>query len=367
MIAAAQAGAARRGAVHHKATRKLVVFPQTWESIQATSLATNAATIRDRTAQFDYCMVNCSAAIYNTFSSNQSVTLGTLQSQFATFDAADFDDMRFLFFVRSSISDIPKFDTDAHWTNMASNLTAIANFCKDHPLIDGFYYDYEYYGGSPYWFNYPVSGDLSGQSLAQARATVQERSRVLWAAFLAVWPDPILSSTHGPGYSCAGYHTYFGTGGWTITHNDVHTSNELTGAFFTGMMEAVADAGHHAVLHDGGELYGMRTAADVNRARDWAQYVFPETCTDIVLSGMRPKYRASAAQMVYDGNDYTDFSLLPAATIQSMVRHALRYAGGIVPYYTEKHEWVGYTSSGKPTVPTEYLDAMAEGRRLGRL
>lgn len=357
-------------------SRKLSLFLQSPPHMaEITSLRANVVA---RTDQFDLFHVRSLNAWQNIFHPTNVLNQSAMESELATFEAQDWGDMKFILQIQTGGTAID-FSNNAHWANIVSNLQKIGAVYADSPLFTGIFWDWEYYGGT-YWFNDTTAVGLSG-TLAQKCVTVQSRFKQLMNGLLDNWPDVLLSTSHGAGSGTSASYYHLGTGGWTISHNDVAFANELMSPAFIGCMEAVADRGHIATLYDGGEYYGVRDAADMVRVRDWQQVLMPRNpqppsgtwVSTLFQPGMADKYRAGSNIGLFDRSDYpgtspegvSQWGLLPAATFTTMIEAAMQNIPGLTWLYTEHHDWIGI--GHKTAVPSNYLDAVAEGRRLGRL
>lgn len=372
---------ARRGRGHTPLSGKLGLFTQSPPAMSEVSSV--AASIRAlRPNHFDYYHLRSANAWQNIISPSNVINQATLQSEVDTFEGSDFDDMRFIFQMQTGGEGGLNFSTNGDWTNSASNMAKIGTVIGSSPLFDAIYWDWEYYGGSTYWFNESTAAGLSG-TVDQKSDQVKDRFEELMNGLLSTWPTARLITSHGPSGGMGSAYDWIGEGGWNISHNDVSGVNRFMASAFTGMMRAVDAAGHKAILFDGGQQYGIRTEADTNRVREMQQIIVPrnpdpggsDTYTPTLMSDMTGKYRVGVCQGVYDRSDYPNgtapegpeydqFETLPASSLTQMITSAMHQT-----HYTWLYceTWQFTDINWLTDATTEVRDAVAEGLRLGRL
>ncbi|MDL2341839.1 MAG: Ig-like domain-containing protein [Patescibacteria group bacterium] len=254
-------------------------------------------------------------------------------------------------------------DTTANWDIMAANMGNLAKALAAKGQFDGIMIDPEFYGtggspwnygtsSSPAWTFSTTAGATPGMQPAEAIAAAQDRGHRVMEAVKANWPSANVLTFHGPyvsepktGAALAGF------------YNDVAFVNEMMGPFEVGMMQSAA--GSSITYHDGGELYGARTAADFQAAYNWQKTGLADSGTNIMPSSFASTYKSTvhASIGVYDKDILaTGYPLLSTSTWQNLLTLAMEREDNYVWTYTETYDWMR-SGSGKPAVPQAYIDA----------
>lgn len=273
--------------------------------------------------------------------------------------------------VRISLHDELDWADDELWATIADNSEKLASALRrsGRPYV-GIWFDNEFYGegDSPWnygqshdaWEESDTEGAMPGVPPEEAREQARRRGAQVMQAMARGWPDLAVIVLFGPWISEPATTTALSGAG--LHWNDISWANELSGPFFMGMVETAASAPPARVI-DGGEYYDARSAEDYRAFRAWQDRGFLENATsppDPITADAYDE-AVTSALAVYDRDQTDDFRVQDAETIGELTRIALEETEEYAWLYTEEHEWAP-SESGKPPVPQEYVDAVADAR-----
>jgi hypothetical protein len=223
------------------------------------------------------------------------------------------------------------------WSVPIQNFANCAAALRDAGMT-GICFDNEQYAAP--WGDYPAGAKYYQQhSLDDYRAQMRLRGQQVMAAMVAVFPNIVVITLHGPYISEPAAPAALGFPQW-------QSGNMLLGPYYAGFMEGV---GTSAALNvDGGELYTLRTPSDFLGTYNWRKFDEP---SDAVNSPVIPpadravwSQRISISYGVYDqpfGGAPMDASIL-----QTTLTNALAQADHYVWFYTERATFLLPPSAG---------------------
>jgi hypothetical protein len=233
------------------------------------------------------------------------------------------------------------------WAVVVRNFGFLARAVREAGL-KGVYFDNENYGVK--WANYPAGVAQPRKSLAEYQAQARLRGRQVMEAMVAVFPDIVVLTLHGPYIS--------EPKAPSPLFPSWHLTNRLLGPFFAGFVEG---AGDRAVCVDGGELYHLRKEDDFRRSYDWRRTTFPSDRVD--CAWLTPDVRAAWPRRVEIAFGVYDRPLDPP-TLKHVVAAALRRTDRYVWLYVEGRTFLAPPDRGG--AEDEVVDAVRRGREDGR-
>jgi len=214
------------------------------------------------------------------------------------------------------------------WEVALQNFENLGRAIKDAGLR-GIVIDNEQYSSK--WGNYPDGAKYKDKSLREYKDFARFRGEEIMAALQAGFGGVEVMSLHGPYVSDSAAPPALGFPQW-------QTANELLGPFHEGLINGSAGG----VVHDGGELYTLRTADEF-----------------IANAGYRRAHWAGGISFgVYDkafGGKAMDSTIL-----QTTLRNALEAADKYVWLYAEGRTYLKPAEAGGAT--WDWVHAVREAR-----
>jgi hypothetical protein len=216
--------------------------------------------------------------------------------------------------------------------------------------------------------------------LIPCRAAALQAGEAVMDAVLEVWPGAQMMSMFGPWLSTNLTHQH------VPFKRDFAKDNPVVGSFLVGWISSLHK--HQAKLAqltpqqrqrtttysplflDGAEGYGFSNLSDVLQLKKWLKYGMPTT--DLVPADLKAAYPSleTVSPGVYDfPKQYHGRGPGTPKMWQSDLMASLRGMdpAGVTWAYSEKYDWFGMKSCGKPRVPKEWIDATVEAKKLGQL
>lgn len=235
------------------------------------------------------------------------------------------------------------------WAVVIRNFGILARAAREAGL-KGIYFDNENYGAR--WADYPSGVAQPRKPLADYQAQARLRGKQAMEAMVAVFPDIVVLSLHGPYVS--------EPRAPAPLFPSWQKSNLLLGPFFSGFVEG---AGPRARCVDGGELYHLRKDDEFRRSSEWRKESLPSDRVNCAY--LPPAVRArwpstvEIAFGVYD-QPFGGQGMDPA-TLKSSLAHALRRSDRYVWLYVEGPTMLLPSDRGGAGAP--WVEAIRQARK----
>ena len=251
---------------------------------------------------------------------------------------------------------------DTQWKNIVANLGALGTAARDASGFDGIFFDTEYYGnGTGPWRTVDQSSLM--QDTAATRQLYSSRGQDLARTLGATWPDAVLLSTYGPwlGVDATAEEGFTG-----LSYVNVAFANRLLTPFLLGFIQS--SVGSRLRYVDGGELYGLRTGSDFERAYQWMKTGLADSAVvRDQTPGLTPRWpeAVGVAFGVYD-SEVKSGKFAPLATdeLATAIAAALDRTDRYVWTYSDRYDWVGGGPDATPPPPPALTDALHQVVRV---
>lgn len=241
---------------------------------------------------------------------------------------------------------------DAAWAQVARNWAVIGTVAAQTGFT-GILFDNEEYQGR--WSNFPEDYNASEatRGLAAYQAKASQRGRELMAVLARVMPLADLAVAHGPYLSVPA--TPGQPAAIALQAGDF-TNSELSGPFFTGLLEG---AGPDNSLTDAGELYALRSGADFQHSFDYRNADLPGLIPWAVDPAALANWAARVDQghMIYTAEFPQGYAQTPDSFAQT-VANAMAHSEGAVFVYTESEL---FTWLDPASLPADWREALEQG------
>ena len=238
---------------------------------------------------------------------------------------------------------------DAAWAQVTENWRLLAKVAHDTGFT-GILFDNEEYQGQ--WDNFPddFPNAVPGKTMQDYRDKAVDRGAQIMAAVAQEFPEGTIGVAHGPYVS-----TPAGVPGFPafpFNQSGDWSDQELSGAFFTGLLEQLGPKMH---LLDGGELYMLRSAADFAQSFEYRNSVLPGA----IPWQFDPVARANWAKLVDQAHivytaEYPSGFIQTPATIVNTLLNAFDHSEGAVFLFSDSG--FGWFEPGK--TPAGWISAV---------
>lgn len=231
-------------------------------------------------------------------------------------------------FVLTYVMNVDPFDS---WADVIDNWVTLAQVSRDVGMT-GFIFDNEPYNGEVWIYPRDVK-HAAAYSLAQYQEQYRQRGKELMTALMGVWPELRFLVMHGP------YLSDRRTPDYVVLDQGAVTDRDLSGFFFTGLLEAAAGP---AKVIDGGEVYQYRSPSDFSNSYRYRKQTMPALAGGpLIPASLRPLWpsKSDIAFGVFDEQWIPEYPM-NLDIFETTLTNALRQADSYVWLYAERHNYL---------------------------